>query len=395
MLRQPDCIHPEYLAMVQCVNERRAEKLVYERRLFDYKQKCLNTRTVAERHQLHSQYFQTVREIREKYISECNQRIYQLQRGRRQLGVEEIDYAYHFPEKRSQQIHHQTAYNLEVSVLSGVAKYVGFPAAPDITPARPTDVDDDLRAMKIPTRPAPLQYVRPYNRPSRADEAAAEEQFIEQTPWANPQHPAHHQSHYQGISAAPSRAVSQNFHTPAGQRRMVDVHVPNGSVSTIDMVSNPPSSAAAPGQAVQDHMQQHNEADSPVLQIKKNSSRTNGPNTDGRRTPSDTPGSQPRNFASIARESYSNSHHLFSSPAIAHGDYVAEDRESSQAASIGRRWSGNGMRQLTAAAPPVRAQEQSNTSTVSSRNEPSRTSLPQRGGLSAVSVGSGSVLFGR
>jgi hypothetical protein len=149
MLRQPDCIHPEYLAMVQCVNERRAEKLVYERRLFDYKQKCLNTRTVAERHQLHSQYFQTVREIRERYISECNQRIYQLQRGRRQLGVEEIDYAYYFPEKRSQQIHHQTAYNLEVSVLSGVAKYVGFPAAPDITPARPTDVDDDLRAMKV------------------------------------------------------------------------------------------------------------------------------------------------------------------------------------------------------------------------------------------------------
>jgi len=176
---------------------------------------------------------------------------------------------------------------------------------------------------------------------------------------------------------------------------MVDVHVPNGSASTIDMVSNPPSSAAAPGQAVQDHMQQHNEADSPVLQIKRNSSRTDGPNANGRRSPSDTPGSQPRNFASIARETYSNSHHLFSSPAIAYGDHVAEDCKSSQAASIGRRWNGNGMRHLTAAAPPVRAQEQSNISTVSSRNEPSRTPLSQRGGLGAVSVGSGSVLFGR
>jgi hypothetical protein len=53
------------------------------------------------------------------------------------------------PEKRSDQIRHQTAYNLEVSILSGVAKYVGFPAAPDISTARSTDVDDDLRAMKV------------------------------------------------------------------------------------------------------------------------------------------------------------------------------------------------------------------------------------------------------
>jgi hypothetical protein len=53
------------------------------------------------------------------------------------------------PEKRSDQIRHQTAYNLEVSVLSGVAKYVGFPAAPDISAARPTEIDEDLRAMKV------------------------------------------------------------------------------------------------------------------------------------------------------------------------------------------------------------------------------------------------------
>jgi hypothetical protein len=30
-----------------------------------------------------------------------------------------------------------------------VAKYVGFPAAPDISPARVVDVDEDLRAMKV------------------------------------------------------------------------------------------------------------------------------------------------------------------------------------------------------------------------------------------------------
>ncbi|OCK77611.1 hypothetical protein K432DRAFT_303785 [Lepidopterella palustris CBS 459.81] len=397
MLRQPDCEHPEYLAMVQCVDERRSEKVEYERRLFHYKQKCLNTRTVAERHQLHSQYFQTVREIRERFISECNQRIYNLQRGRRQLGMDETEYAYSFPEKRSQQVQYQTAYNLEVSILSGVAKYVGFPAAPDISSARPSDIDDDLRAMKIPTRPAPPAYVRQYNRPTREDEAAAEEQFIEQTPWANPQHPAHHQSHYQGIAVAPPRTVSQNYHTPVAQRRMVDVGAPNGSASTIDMLSNTPSSAVAPGQAAQDQAHQINEADSPVLPMKRHPIYSEGNvAADERRTLIDIPGSQSQNISSLARESYSSTHHLFSPPAATHTDNGKDEHETSRGVSVGSRWSGSGMRHLTAAAsPPARTQEQSVPTSVPSRNDPSKTPLSQRGGLGAVSVGSGDLLFGR
>ena len=87
--------------------------------------------------------------MREEILSDCNQRIYELQRGRRQLGVEEIEYSLRLPEKRSDQIRHQAAYNLEVSILAGVAKYVGFPAAPEIKAARPSEIDDDLRAMKV------------------------------------------------------------------------------------------------------------------------------------------------------------------------------------------------------------------------------------------------------
>ena len=72
-----------------------------------------------------------------------------LQRGRRSLGCDETEYMIKLPEKRSDQIRQQTAYNLEVSILSGVAKYVGFPAAPDISAARPSEIDEDLRAMKV------------------------------------------------------------------------------------------------------------------------------------------------------------------------------------------------------------------------------------------------------
>lgn len=63
--------------------------------------------------------------------------------------MDEVDYMIKLPEKRSDQIRQQAAYNLEVSILSGVAKYVGFPAAPEIKPARPSEIDADLRAMKV------------------------------------------------------------------------------------------------------------------------------------------------------------------------------------------------------------------------------------------------------
>ena len=149
MLKQPHCVHPEYLAMTKCIDERRAEKTAYETRLLEYKQKNLETITTAERHQMHSQYFQTVRHIREEILEECNQRVFELQKGRRQLGPIETEYMIKLPDKRSDQIRHQTAYNLEVSILSGVAKYVGFPAAPDISALRPSEIEEDLRAMKV------------------------------------------------------------------------------------------------------------------------------------------------------------------------------------------------------------------------------------------------------
>lgn len=159
MLKQPVCEHPEYLAMIKAVDERRAEKIAYERQLLQYKQRNLEIITTAERHQLHSQYFQTVRDKREDILSVCNQKFFELQRGRRQLGVDEVEYMMKLPEKRSDQIRHQAAYNLEVSLLSGVAKYVGFPAAPEIRPARTSEIEDDMRAMKVSLPFQSLRYM--------------------------------------------------------------------------------------------------------------------------------------------------------------------------------------------------------------------------------------------
>ncbi|KAF1837470.1 hypothetical protein BDW02DRAFT_565945 [Decorospora gaudefroyi] len=352
MLNQPNIVHPEYVAMIKCVDERRADKIAYETRLLDYKQQNLEIVTEAERHQMHSQYMQSVRQIREDILEECNERVFELQRGRRQLGCDETEFMIRLPAKRSDRIRHQTAYNLEVSVLSGVAKYVGFPAAPDISAARVTEIDQDLRAMKIATRaPAPPPSFRTYSRTATADEAAAEEQFIESTPWANPRHPSHQETRYPPV---PSRAPS--YQTPAGQRRMVDLAAPNGSASTIEANSNPPSSNTHHTNGLL------GDADSPVLQMKR-------PPTDHPRY-AETPGSDPRNAGILGRETYG----MMSSPATQHMD-ASHDQGP-------QRWGSNGVRPNNPPGPPG-----------SGRPDAARAPLTQPGGLGTISVGNG--LFGR
>lgn len=70
---------------------------------------------------------------------------------------------------------------------------------------------------------------------SNVHPTSAEEAFLEQTPWANPQHPYHQ---HQNLSHRPQNRIIDNsrmsaFATPAGQMRVVDVNAPNGSASTI------------------------------------------------------------------------------------------------------------------------------------------------------------------
>ena len=71
---------------------------------------------------------------------------------------------------------------------------------------------------------------------SNAFRTAAEEAFLEQTPWANPQHPVHQQQTQQQ-QRPPNRDFEQarasSFTTPAAQKRVVDINAPNGSASTI------------------------------------------------------------------------------------------------------------------------------------------------------------------
>ena len=92
---------------------------------------------------------QDVREIRDRVLEQVSKEWYQIQRERRSWEGDVPDYSFKFSTQRSQQITQQMAYNTEVSILSGIAKYVGFPAAPEIVGARSNEVDDDFQSMGV------------------------------------------------------------------------------------------------------------------------------------------------------------------------------------------------------------------------------------------------------
>lgn len=156
LLNQQDSKHPEYLRQVACVDARRAKQVSEAHAFYKFKLESLRRSTLGERSQLHSQYFQHARQLREDVMQQLGDDWYKIQNERRQNNQQEDEnYIYKFPTKKSEQLKQQAKYNQEVSVLSGVAKYVGFPAAPDITGADRDMLDDDLKAMKVGTS-APL-----------------------------------------------------------------------------------------------------------------------------------------------------------------------------------------------------------------------------------------------
>ena len=148
-LKRANTQHPTYLAMRQTIDARRDEKIAVERVGLEYRQKELERRTQAERAIRHGQYFQEVRELREYHCERLNENYTRIQRERRQWKAKEPHFIPLFNPKRSSQIRYQQAYNKEVSLLSGIARHVGFPAAPDIRSAKASEIDEDMQKMKV------------------------------------------------------------------------------------------------------------------------------------------------------------------------------------------------------------------------------------------------------
>jgi hypothetical protein len=152
MLRLDKPTHPEYLAMMKCIDSRRDDKLRISEKLREYELKSLKTSAVARRSQILVQYQQEVRDIRERKLELLGKQWYEIQHDRRSYAGSVPDYTIKFPTRRSQQMQNQVAYSTEVSILSGVAKYVGFPAAPPMATATEAELADDLAKMGVSLR---------------------------------------------------------------------------------------------------------------------------------------------------------------------------------------------------------------------------------------------------
>jgi Sds3-like len=144
--------HPEYLRQLECIKKYRDEKFDTEQKLLVYKIQSLKTKSVAQRSQIHSAYFQTVRDVREKHLDKIGERLTRVRRDHIKTEEKIPNYSIPFPTRRSAQVTQQTSYNKEVSILSGVAKYVGFPAAPNVTPAFQAEMDEDMEKMGVSLR---------------------------------------------------------------------------------------------------------------------------------------------------------------------------------------------------------------------------------------------------
>ncbi|KAH8910527.1 hypothetical protein BR93DRAFT_860832, partial [Coniochaeta sp. PMI_546] len=200
MLQSPNPTHPEYLAMLACIDARRDERIRVSTIELGMRMDLLKRKAVAERAQIMTQYHQGIRASRERVLEDLGREWYEIQHERRRAANNIPDFGIRLPATKKETLRAAVAYNKEVSILSGVAKYQGFPAAPDIRGARDEEIEGDFEAITSLQQPPPPQQQFLGETPApvsvqfgvgRGALGSAAEQFLEQTPWANPNHPAH------------------------------------------------------------------------------------------------------------------------------------------------------------------------------------------------------------
>ncbi|ATY60753.1 transcriptional regulatory protein DEP1, putative [Cordyceps militaris CM01] len=203
--------HREYLNMKQCLDNRLNQKLQEVNTEFDFQLKANERWAVAQRAQIWSQFFQAVREKREQTLESMNKQWYDVQTARRNAHHLQ-DYGLLFPKDPTQRLRNAIAYNSEVSTLAGMAKFEGFPAGPEMKGASSLELKSDLSAMERTRRgrqkPSTFQQRDDYQSPNINQIGPAGEQFLKDTPWANPNHSAHKVAR-QGAAQDENRAVPQ------------------------------------------------------------------------------------------------------------------------------------------------------------------------------------------
>ncbi|KAL7270744.1 hypothetical protein RUND412_006533 [Rhizina undulata] len=200
-----DGTHPECIAQKACIDQRLEEKIKLANAQYKHAMESLDIATRVTRAQQHSQYFQRARALREEKLSACSELWYNIQRERRAGDTLVPEYSYRMPDRGSTRIKHRQQYNWEVALLTGISKYVGFPAAPDVVGASEEEKVNDLEAMGIAPR-APV-------RASAAAPPVTRDRLLDE-PYERPSALHWPQPHHSPPSPVPHTGPQAHPHAP-------------------------------------------------------------------------------------------------------------------------------------------------------------------------------------
>ena len=167
--------HPEYVAQKKRIDGRLEEKVRLADAQYRHAMESLHISTKVNRAQVHSQYFQQARQLREDALYNCSELWYAIQRERRaseslvpgknvfpsvslRAGAAQheladmiafAEYTFRIPDRQSTRVKQRIQYNWEVTMLQGIRQHIGFPAAPDVDGATEDEKSEDLETLGV------------------------------------------------------------------------------------------------------------------------------------------------------------------------------------------------------------------------------------------------------
>ncbi|KAK9480605.1 Sds3-like-domain-containing protein [Lipomyces japonicus] len=143
-----DSTHPELASVYDQIGLNRHQKIRLAERHRHYRRICIQNQTKSYRDQIHQQFFKDRAELRTGLISDTTESWYKITRERVALDEVAPFFGFRIPDKRSTIVRQRQAQYQEVAILTGIAKYIGFPAAPDVSTATSEEIAEDMDAIR-------------------------------------------------------------------------------------------------------------------------------------------------------------------------------------------------------------------------------------------------------
>ncbi|KAK9387796.1 Sds3-like-domain-containing protein [Lipomyces mesembrius] len=143
-----DGTHPELATVYDELAETRDSRIKLADAHRKYRRRCIENQTRSYRTHIHQQLYKNNANLRAAMIQETTETWYKVNRERRAMDTVVPFYGYKIPEKRSVIYRQRQAQYNEIALLTGIAKYIGFPAAPEIKSATADEVAEDMEALR-------------------------------------------------------------------------------------------------------------------------------------------------------------------------------------------------------------------------------------------------------